>query len=893
MSASSPRILVTCHANADFDSFAAMLAAHFLYPGSLLLFPGTQERGLQKVVASLDAKRYHLTESADIPWDEITHLVLVDTRQRERVRHVSTLLDREGVTVEVWDHHPASSEDVPAQTSHVETVGSVTALLVRELRQRGIVLEAVDATLLGLGIYGDTGSFTYSSTTPLDFESSAWLLTQGMDVNAINEMAAHELTSLHVRALNSLLESARVYHINNEPVVIAEASMEHYLGDFAYLAHRLMEMEKFTVLFAVGRMEDRVQVVARSRSDAINVGRICAELGGGGHAYAASASIRNLTLNEVHDAIVRNLHMQAGPEKTASDYMSSPAVGIESDRSMREADTLMMHFGLKAVPVFKPGTRHCIGILDAQTASRATSHKLGDRPVDDYMRRNIKSLAPDAPLRDISSIIVGGRQRLVPIVDKELVVGVVTRTDLINVMTSEPGQVLDYQENNSRERNVAKLLRDRLPARVRHLLELAGRLGQRLNMPVYVVGGFVRDLLLDRPNHDVDFVVEGEGVAFARALAAELGGRVREHRKFLTSMVIYHDEDGLEQRIDVATARLEYYESPAALPTVELSSIKMDLFRRDFTINALAIRLDCTPYGQLVDFFGGQRDIKEGVLRMLHTLSFVEDPTRSLRAVRFEQRYGFHIGPSAEKLIKNLLSLHMLDKLSGKRIFNEYTHICDEDDPAACFERLDGLGLLRALGPSLTLTPSKRQILQQVRSMLNWYRLLYFDESVENWLIYFLALGHRLNYAEVSANFAALGLPEGRKQEILQQRESMRHVQPKLARWQKAFEAGTGRISELYLLLEKFSLEFLLYIMAGVEDSGLQKNLSRYITQWRREKPDIDGRDLRDMGIAPGPLFGRILRAVLVGKLDGETPDADSQRRLALDMARQEGVFPK
>ena len=226
----------------------------------------------------------------------------------------------------------------------------------------------------------------------------------------------------------------------------------------------------------------------------------------------------------------------------------------------------------------------------------------------------------------------------------------------------------------------------------------------------------------------------------------------------------------------------------------------MDLFRRDFTINALAIRLDCTPYGQLVDFFGGQRDIKEGVLRVLHTLSFVEDPTRSLRAVRFEQRYGFHIGPSAEKLIKNLLSLHMLDKLSGKRIFNEYTHICDEDDPAACFERLDGLGLLRALGPSLALTPSKRQIPQQVRSMLNWYRLLYFDERVENWLIYFLALGHRLNYAEVSANFTALGLPEGRKQEILQQRESMRHVQPKLVRWQKAFEAGTGRISGLSLL---------------------------------------------------------------------------------------------
>ena len=160
-----------------------------------------------------------------------------------------------------------------------------------------------------------------------------------------------------------------------------------------------MEMEKFTVLFAVGRMEDRVQVVARSRSDAIDVGRICAELGGGGHAYAASASIRNLTLNEVHDAIVRNLHMQAGPEKDRQRlYVVPRRWGSKSDRSMREADTLMMHFGLKAVPVFRPGTRHCIGILDAQTASRATSHKLGERPVDDYMRRNIKTLAPDAPL---------------------------------------------------------------------------------------------------------------------------------------------------------------------------------------------------------------------------------------------------------------------------------------------------------------------------------------------------------------------------------------------------------------------------------------------------------------------------------------------------------------
>ena len=162
----------------------------------------------------------------------------------------------------------------------------------------------------------------------------------------------------------------------------------------------------------------------------------------------------------------------------------------------------------------------------------------------------------------------------------------------------------------------------------------------------------MRDIMLSRPAiefDDVDLVVEGDGIAFARALAQELGGRVREHRTFMTALVIYTDENGDEQRVDVATARLEYCEYPAALPTVELSSIKMDLFRRDFTINAMALRLNKAQFGSLVDFFGGQGDIQRKTIRIIHSLSFVEDPTRIIRAVRFEQRYGFHISMQGEE----------------------------------------------------------------------------------------------------------------------------------------------------------------------------------------------------------------------------------------------------
>lgn len=880
--------LITCHANADFDAFAGMLAARFLYTPHVLLFPGSQERGLQKLVAGLDMAALGIVDTAAIPWNDITRLVVVDTRQRGRINHVAQLLDRADVTVELWDHHPDSTDDISSPHTHMAHIGSVTSLIVQSIAERGLSMSAEDATLLGLGIYGDTGSFTYSSTTQADFLAAAWLLGMGMDVNRIDALAAHELTSLHIQALNSLLESTQTYTINNVQVTLSEAAMEHYLGDFAYLAHRLMEMEKFPVLFAIGLMDDRIQVVARSRNESINVGDICAALGGGGHAYAASASIRSMTVHEVRDLILRHLYAQAYPDKTAREYMSSPAVGVESTATIHEADELMLHFGLKAVPVFEPGTRQCIGLLDALTASRASAHGLGAATVEDYMTRRVTTLPPDATLKDLTSTIVGGRQRLVPIVDNNKVIGVVTRTDLINVFAQEPGHMPEPRITGGKERNLGKLIQDRLPHASRDLLHLAGRLGRELGLPVYTVGGFVRDLVLQRPNQDIDLVVEGNGITLARALAKELNGRVREHQKFLTSVVIYNDENGAEARIDVATARLEYYEYPAALPTVELSSIKMDLFRRDFSINALAVRLDCEPFGQLVDFFGGQRDIKERVIRVLHTLSFVEDPTRCLRAVRFEQRYNFHIGAGTEKLIKNALKLKLMDKLSGFRLFHEWQHICDEEDPTACLVRLDQLGVLEAISPLLSLNPTKKNLLLRLQETLTWYRLLYFEQAAQPWLAYFLALNHNMSYADAADHYQRMGLPEPQRADVFRQREHMRNLRGRIESWQNDFEASQGKVSTLCAMLRPLSLEFLLYMMADVSDAALQKNISRYITLWRREKANVSGEDLRALGLQPGPAFGRILEAVLAAKLDGLATSPEQQLELARSLAQQE-----
>ena len=881
--------LITCHSNADFDALAAMCAAALIYGPCDVLFPGTQEANLQTFYQELKerpgaAPGCTFLDDRVPDFSKYGRLVAVDTRRRSRLRHVWPLLDNPGTRIEVWDHHPETSDDVHAHVCHAEICGAVTTLLIEEIQKRNIAVPRETATVLGLGIYSDTGSFSFSSVTQRDFAAAGWLLGRGMDINIISEKTAFSMTKEHIRALNALLESAQTYHINGVDVVLAEATLDSYLDDFAFLAHKMMEMEKFDILFAIGRMDDRIQIVARSRSHAVNVGAVCSAFGGGGHAYAASASVRDKTLSEVRDGILTQLYLQEEGEKTARDYMSQPAIGIEEGHTIAEADELMLHFGLKTMPVFAPMTRRCTGLIDSQITQKAISHGLAGAPLTDYMRRNLKTLPVTATLRDITTVIVGARQRLVPIVSGgSSVVGVVSRTDLINIFAQEPGR-MNPTDRAPKSRNMGRTMRDRLPKDVLDILEKAGALGRSRQTPVYVVGGFVRDLLLKTPNHDIDLVVEGDGIGFARAFAGVLGGRVRVHKKFLTSVVIFPGAGGKEERVDVATARLEYYESPAALPTVEHSSIKMDLYRRDFTINALAMRLDCEPMGEIVDFFGGQKDIRDRVIRVLHTLSFVEDPTRCLRAVRFEQRYHFRIGPATEKLIKNDVSLKLLDKLSPSRLFNEFEHICAEETAILCIRRLHELGILQAIHPQLSINPDRKEMLIRTAKVMAWYRLLYIDEEMRPWLVYFLVLCSSLTYAVTLEVFRRLGIPPALKNEVLGCREKARSLRSSL----KRLTATPGfRVSALCAMLRPLPVEFVLYLMADMEVPETRRALSRYITVWRTEKPGVDGSDLKKLGLAPGPAYGVILQRLLEAKLDGTAASPEEQLSLARELTGQ------
>ncbi|MFZ5427149.1 MAG: CBS domain-containing protein [Thermodesulfobacteriota bacterium] len=874
---SAPTV-ITSHINADFDALAAMIAASKLYPGATLIFPGSQEKNLRNFFIQSATYLFNFKTYKDIDPGSVKTVVLVDTRQTSRVPHAAPLLDLPGVEVHVYDHHPDTEEDVKADVSVVNAWGSTTTILTHMIRDKGLSLTPDEATFLALGIYEDTGSFTFTSTVEEDFTAAAWLKSQGMDMATLSELLTRELSSEQITIMSALIESATTYDINGVEVVVAEATLDSYVGDFALLAHKLMDMENIRVLFALALMKDRVHLVARSRTTDVDVGRICSSLGGGGHTYAASASIKDKTLTQAKEDLFGLLYSQVNPQILAESIMSRPPVTVSEDRPLTEAEEVMSRFGLKAVPVLSSDGSSCAGILEHDIVDKAIKHGLGSSDAGDYMMHGARTVTPKTELYRITEIILGQRQRLVPVVDADRVTGVITRTDLINILVREPARIPETMgAERKNERSVAGHLRDRLPKPLYELLKRAGHLAQSMGYEAYVVGGFVRDILLSRQNLDLDLVIEGDGILFAEALAREMGGRVKSHRKFKTAVVILPGGT----RVDVATARLEYYEYPAALPTVELSSIKMDLYRRDFTINALAVHLSPGSFGKLVDFFGAQRDIKDRVIRVLHSLSFVEDPTRILRAIRFEQRFNFKIGAQTERLIRNAITNQFVHKLSGSRVFHEIRHILEDDNPVACVRRMDEFGLLAAIHPLLALDARKDEVLAEADRVITWYRLLYIEPKPEIWRIYFLALCAGMEDEQVASVAVRLGFSKHHEEAFLALRHSIRNTAQSIFEW----EYRKGLYSELFFMLKDLPLEGILYLMARNPKETVRRSISLFLTGLRTQRIEIGGEDLKAMGVPPGPRYSEILRAVMAALLDGKATCRAEQLALARRLA--------
>ena len=857
--------VITTHINADFDALASMLAAQKLYPDSKVVFPGSQEKNLRNFFIQSMVYLLNITSVKEIDITQIDRLVLVDTKQPHRIGVFKSILDRPDLQIHIYDHHPPMENDIDGEVMVQETVGATVTLLTDIIKQKQIEISPDEATIMCLGIYEDTGSFTFPSTTEKDFRAAAFLLSKGANLNMIANLISREISPEQVGILNDMIQASSRYDINGIEVVLTSVTTDQYVPDFAFLVHKMVKMEDLAVIFAIAQMENKVYVVARSRIPEVDVGQIITRMGGGGHTYAAAASIKNLTTTQVKQALLKYLYEKIESKRLAKHLMSSPPIMIDETLSCQEAAELLTRYNINALLVTRGDNQELSGIVSRQILEKALYHKLNDVPVREYMTTEMVSVAPTAGILEIQENIIESKQRILPVIDNGMAVGVVTRTDLLKVLIRQ--QQYDDAANmpqsqrqiHARRRNILNFMKERLTPQRLDLLRDIGRVADELGYPAYVVGGFVRDLFLYRSNEDIDIVIEGDGIAFAKRFAATRNARIHAHAKFGTAVIIF--PDGF--KIDVASARLEYYKFPAALPIVEMSSIKLDLFRRDFTMNTLAIQLNPDKFSTLVDFFSAQKDIKEKVIRVIHNLSFVEDPTRVFRAIRFEQRFGFSIGKLTAGLIENAVKMDFFKRLGGRRIFSELRLILDEENPTPALARLQDYQLLQMIHADLRISNNMISLLNTTREVIAWHDLLFLEESYIKWAVYFLVLIRNCDLRTTRAICERLELAPRYRKIFLKDRTA---ADATLNRLERKLPNDNR---SLYNRLSGLSIEMILYMMACAHSRDVKRAISHFVTKLRYVTTTVTGKDLMRYGLKPGPIYREIMQRVLEAKLDG------------------------
>jgi tRNA nucleotidyltransferase (CCA-adding enzyme) len=885
--------LITTHVNADFDGLASMVAARKLYPKATLVFAGSIGRRLDEFLSSDLHNLYHFSKIKDIDLSLVTRLIVVDTRQGDRLDRIQECFHNPGLEIHLYDHHPDAPGDLRGTVEYVELVGATTTIFTRMFQEQGLTLSPDEATLMSIGLHEDTGSFLYTGTTPADLHAAAWLLEQGAQLEVVNQFISRDLSADQVALLSQLLKNSSIYTIQSVPITVSRLTLPNYVDDFSALVRRMMVMENLDAVFTLVSMGERLYLICRSRIPEVNAGDIARAFGGGGHASAASAVIADKTIFEAEEALLQLLYRSIRPRALACEIMSAPAITVTPDITHQQASELLTRYNITVLPVVEDNRdrkypKGLLGLVSRRVVEKAIAHQLGTRPVAEHMTTEIGTLPESATQAEIQELIIGHRQRLIPILQnkngEECISGVISRTDLLNLLVNDPDRQpqsllrQDQHPSTGRSRNISRLMIETLGREIILLLRSIGETAKELEMRAYAVGGFARDLLLQTRNLDIDIVVEGDGILFAKTFARKKQAKIRTHEKFATATVSLPDG----QRVDVATARLEYYSEPAALPIVEKSSLKLDLFRRDFTINAMAVHLNPDRFGLLVDYFSSQNDLKERRIRVLHNLSFVEDPNRIFRAIRFEQRLGFRITKDTEKLIRNIVQMRWDGPLSGLRFLNELKLLLSEDNPLASLQRLEGFGLFPLLWPDLrpNLKIDRRftHVMTQAEKAISWFRLLYVpekDKQCEYWIVRLLALFSRSRALELR-HFCDRFEASPKLRRLLLERKYKAESAAKAM-----LHATSLQPSAIWKILVDLDNEALLFLMTIARKKHIQQAVSRYTAELRNSKPFITGKDLLALGLQPSPLFADILQQVFAAQLDGVVHDHAEAKRMA------------
>ncbi|MEG3435850.1 CBS domain-containing protein [Pannus brasiliensis CCIBt3594] len=887
--------LILCHQTADFDALGAAVGLSRLKAGSRIVLTGGAHPTVKEFLA-LHRDEFPLIELRSVNPETIRSIAIVDNQWRDRLGKAGEWLDLPHLqAIEIYDHHldGRSSSDIPATSVQVEAVGAATTLIVEALQKEGIEPNSIESTVMALGIHVDTGSLTFGGTTARDVYALGWLMTRGANLKTIARYCEPSFSPRLQELFGEVLETVETETVRGYKIARVLLTTEDFIPGLSGLAERLIDLADADALlfghtYSKGEEESarhRLTVIGRSRVDGVNLATLFAPYGGGGHPRAASVSFRDVEPIERLHELYNGLLEQIPHPPTARDIMSSPVRTIRPDTSIEQAERVLFRYGHSGLSVVDESDR-LVGVISRRDLDLALHHGFRHAPVKGYMTRDPKTIAPDTSLPDIESLMVTYDLGRLPVLDNGQLVGIVTRTDVLRQI---------HREQKTRSEASYPLISCLLPSLQARLapvfwefLRSAASAAEKRGWHLYLVGGAVRDLLLAENAgtlvlQDIDLVVDGFHRSTDSRAGVELAGdlqklypeaRVSIHGEFQTAALLWHKDERFGSLwVDIATARTEFYPYPAANPQVESSSIRQDLYRRDFTINALAVRLTSPRPGEVLDFFGGILDLKSRQIRVLHANSFIEDPTRIYRAVRFATRLGFSIEPMTEGYIRYAIESGVFDRSRGEnlsvpalatRLKAELNYILEADYWKAALKSLAALDALKCLHADLVLDGA---LWWQVRYASRWLHFSRVEPPLIPWLTRLEVLLASLPDRDRRAIALNLQLPKDSIERLGQLDNAEREIAARLPELR--------RPSEIVRFLRAYK-PGLLSLVAAQSAREIRSILWRYLSRWSRVRAPLDGNDLKAMGYKAGPRFGEILDALLAATLDGKIGDRET-----------------
>jgi tRNA nucleotidyltransferase (CCA-adding enzyme) len=835
--------LIISHENTDIDGLAGMIAASKLYQEGKVVVSENMTT-LAKRFLALYKDEFEIYRYDEVDYNNVNRVIVIDTHEYDRLGNMTELINWEQVEVIVYDHHPHQKLDwINIDLS--ENVGSSASIIVNRLKRENIKLNRSEATLFALGISADTGNFMHLNTESEDLMAFAYLLDMGANKKVINEYLLETLDKNQKRVFELLIKHRKDIRIKDKNIALFTLKYPRYVTGLNNVVEKIKLLYQLPVVFVLVEMEGKVIIIGRSSDENVNLEEIFSDLGGGGHSGAGSVSLKTdleIARNKLETTIRDKIKVSVKVEEV----MQEP-VKVNQDIKIEKVKQLMEKENISGVFVVDED-ESVKGIFTTRDLRRLTEEDDIYRvPVKGYMTKKLIYIKPDDTIHKAQEKMVNNDIGRLPVKNEDgRVIGVITRRDILNQYYKEE------TSSQNQNRYVSSLVSitpekvkissklDELPNQIRKIFKNIGKIAQDNDSRVFLVGGMVRDLLLNKDNKDFDFVVEGNVEGLIKDVASNYDVKYKYNSNFQTGSMVINNK----YELDFAVSRNELYTHPGALPKVKKADIFDDLFRRDFTVNALAVALHPEEYGYLYDFFKAREDVGDRILKALHRFSFLDDPTRIIRGIRVVLQHNLEIEEETKALMQEAIRLNEFSDVTFPRIFKELRLLFLEEPDQRFLEILEEIPFLRLLYDGYQLPKGIKDKWERAG-----YYLAYFNNNnynVKEWVVYFSLIFKNLPRSLIERWSVKSNL----KEIILFKPEEYNIDQ---------ITKLTGSV-DIYNKLKNISNEKLVLLLAEHDNKKLEEKIFYFLEQISDIKLAVDGNDLIELGFKEGPIISIALK---------------------------------